>query len=52
MSILINNDTKVVVQGITGSEGTFHSGQMIDWTSGLSGIDVEQEFDLTKALSP
>tara|TARA_Y100000996_G_scaffold415536_1_gene410928 strand:- start:3158 stop:4039 length:882 start_codon:yes stop_codon:yes gene_type:complete len=39
MSILINNDTKVVVQGITGSEGTFHSGQMIDYgTNIVAGV--------------
>ncbi|MBP7528891.1 MAG: succinate--CoA ligase subunit alpha [Syntrophorhabdaceae bacterium] len=28
MSILVNSDTKVVVQGITGREGAFHAGQM------------------------
>ena len=28
MSILVNSDTKVVVQGITGKEGAFHTGQM------------------------
>ena len=31
MSILINNDTKVVVQGITGKEGAFHSRQMLEY---------------------
>jgi succinyl-CoA synthetase alpha subunit len=31
MSILINNDTKLVVQGITGKEGTFHTRQMLDY---------------------
>ena len=36
MSILINNDTKVVVQGITGSEGTFHTGQMIDYGTNIA----------------
>lgn len=29
MSILVNNKTKVVVQGITGGEGTFHTSQML-----------------------
>lgn len=29
MSILVNKDTRVVVQGITGKEGSFHTGQMI-----------------------
>ena len=39
MSILINSDTKVVVQGITGSEGTFHSEQMIDYgTNIVAGV--------------
>jgi succinyl-CoA synthetase alpha subunit len=31
MSILVDNDTRVVVQGITGGEGQFHAGQMIDY---------------------
>lgn len=31
MSILINNNTRVVVQGITGREGLFHSEQMLDY---------------------
>ena len=39
MSILVNKDTKVVVQGITGSEGTFHSGQMIEYgTNIVAGV--------------
>ncbi|MFC6724455.1 succinate--CoA ligase subunit alpha [Halobium palmae] len=31
MSILVDDDTRVVVQGITGGEGKFHAGQMIDY---------------------
>ena len=31
MSILVDDDTRVVVQGITGGEGEFHAGQMIDY---------------------
>lgn len=31
MSILIDNNTRVVVQGITGNEGLFHSQQMLDY---------------------
>ena len=31
MSILINNDTKLVVQGITGKEGAFHTKQMVTY---------------------
>jgi succinyl-CoA synthetase alpha subunit len=39
MSILVNKDTKVVVQGITGSEGTFHSEQMIEYgTNIVAGV--------------
>ena len=39
MSILINKDTKVVVSGITGREGTFHSGQMLAYgTQVVAGV--------------
>jgi succinyl-CoA synthetase alpha subunit len=31
MSILVNKDSRVIVQGFTGSEGTFHSTQMIEY---------------------
>jgi succinyl-CoA synthetase alpha subunit len=39
MSILVNKKSKVVVQGITGSEGTFHTTQMIDYgTNVVAGV--------------
>ena len=31
MSIVVNKNSKVLVQGFTGSEGTFHSEQMIEY---------------------
>jgi succinyl-CoA synthetase alpha subunit len=31
MSILVDDDTRVVVQGITGGEGSFHAGQMMEY---------------------
>ena len=47
MSILVNKKTKVLVQGITGAEGTFHTSAMIDYgtkvvggvTPGKGGLD-------------
>jgi succinyl-CoA synthetase alpha subunit len=39
MSILVNNDTRLVVQGITGREGAFHTEQMIDYgTNVVAGV--------------
>ena len=39
MSILVDNKSKIVVQGITGSEGTFHSHQMIEYgTNIVAGV--------------
>ncbi len=39
MSILINKDTRVLVQGITGREGLFHASQMMDYgTQVVAGV--------------
>ena len=39
MSILVNKDSRVLVQGITGSEGTFHTTQMIEYgTKVVAGV--------------
>lgn len=39
MSVLVGNDTRLVVQGITGSEGSFHAGQMIEYgTNVVAGV--------------
>lgn len=37
MSILVNGDTKIIVQGITGRDGSFHTEQMIDYGSKIVG---------------
>ena len=49
MSILVNNDTKLIVQGITGSQGLFHATQCREYgtnvvggvTPGKGGTEVE-----------
>ena len=39
MSILVNSNSRVLVQGITGSEGTFHTNQMIEYgTKVVAGV--------------
>lgn len=37
MSILLNKNTKIIVQGITGSEGSFHTQQMLEYNTKVVG---------------
>lgn len=37
MSVLVGNETRLIVQGFTGSEGTFHAGQMMEYGTNLVG---------------
>jgi len=37
MSVLVNKNSKIIIQGFTGGEGTFHSEQMIDYGTNILG---------------
>ena len=37
MSVLLNKESKVIVQGFTGSEGSFHAQLMLDYGTNLVG---------------
>ena len=43
MSILVNKYSKIIVQGFTGSEGTFHSEQMISYGTNVGGTPGKEE---------
>ena len=37
MSVLVNKNSKIIVQGFTGTEGSFHAAQMIEYGTQLVG---------------
>jgi succinyl-CoA synthetase alpha subunit len=59
MSILVNNQTRLMVQGITGSEGSFHTKQMIEYgtnvvagvTPGKGGAQFEERIPIFNTCS-
>jgi len=51
--ILVNNDTKLVVQGITGGEGSFHTAKMLEYgTQVVAGVTPGKGGQKTEAGIP
>lgn len=59
MAVLVDNDSRIVVQGITGKEGGFHASQMVEYgtqvvagvTPGKGGLKTEQGVPVFNTLS-
>ena len=49
MSILLDDKTKVIVQGFTGKEGSFHAEQMIDYGTNIVAVSYTHLTLPTKA---